>query len=112
MSVHMCQKDEDNISKSLQDAWDEEIIKDLVNLDKNKLNDYDGIQASKPQNEQLLIDTNEDETYIAGEQLLINVNEDETYIAAVSTIPPGFEHYVNATLIIAMYNLHCNEIIK
>ena len=42
----------------------------------------------------------------------MDANEDDTHIAAVSTIPPGFEQYVNVVLIIAIYNLRCKEIIN
>ena len=47
MSVHMCQEDEDNISESLHDAWDEEIMQNLADLDINKQSHDHGHIASK-----------------------------------------------------------------
>ena len=88
--------DSDNIiSKSLHDAWDEEIIKDFADLDINMQSDYDGVNASKPQSEKLLQD----------------VSEGDTYIATVSTTPAGFEQYVNVMFIISIFELNCKEII-
>jgi hypothetical protein len=88
--------DSDNIiSKSLHDAWDEEIMKDFADLDINMQSDHDGVKASKPQSEKLLQD----------------MSEGDTYIATVSTIPACFEQYVNVMFILSIFELNCKDII-
>ena len=89
----MCQEDEDNISKSLHDAWDEEIIQNLADLDINKQSHDHGHIVSKLNSEEL-------------------PKEGETYISTVSTIPAGLEQRVNVNLIIERFNLQCKEFIN
>ena len=89
--------DSDNIiSKSLHNAWDEDIMKDLTDLDLNKQSDDNMHIASKLQSVELLKD----------------MKVGETYKAAVSTTPPGFEPRVNVNFIIDMLNLTSEQQIK
>ena len=130
------------ISKSLHDAWDEEIMKDLADLDINEQSDERYVASKltdevgcKKCNNKIVHTCQEDEdnkvqtkrgdpdinkqsddsniaSMLGYEELLRDVNEGETFIASIKTFPGGYEGHVNVNLLIDIYNHRRKDIIN